>query len=190
MPDNATLDKYYEERFARGDVSSPFYGVYYHETKDSPNRATAGSKYYGPMQLGADAAKDLKVNRYNPYENIEGGLTFLKNMQKKYGDDNKALAAYNWGPAKLDRHLQVHGEDWYGKLPRQVRDYITQVRVKDPVFRRATEAKEDELRVSRPSGAASQPTRKGSLDIYDIQQMYGNVGTFPPGINVLGDPVT
>jgi hypothetical protein len=84
----------------------------------------------------------------------------------------------------------VHGEDWYGKLPRQVRDYITQVRAKDPVFRRATEAKEDELRVSRPSGAASQPTRKGSLDIYDIQQMYGNVGTFPPGINVLGDPVT
>jgi hypothetical protein len=43
---------------------------------------------------------------------------------------------------------------------------------------------------ARPSGAASQPMRKGSLDIYDIQQMYGNVGTFPPGINVLGDPVT
>ena len=36
----------------------------------------------------------------------------------------------------------------------------------------------------RPAGAASQPVRKGSADIYDIQQMFSNVGEYLPGVDM------
>ena len=74
MPDNAALDRYHEELFLKGNYPSPFYGVYHHETKGSKNRATEGSTYYGPMQIGPAAAKEYGIDRYDPYKNIEGGL--------------------------------------------------------------------------------------------------------------------
>lgn len=58
----------------------------------------------GLMQLMPRTAAMLGVtDPYDPVQNIEGGVRYISDLQDKYrGDIEKALAAYNAGPARVD----------------------------------------------------------------------------------------
>ena len=58
----------------------------------------------GPAQLMPDTAKEVGVNPHIPDENLRGGAKYLKQQLDKYGDTEKALAAYNAGPGAVDKH--------------------------------------------------------------------------------------
>lgn len=58
----------------------------------------------GLMQLMPRTAAMLGVNDpFDPVQNIEGGVRYISDLTDKYrGDIEKALAAYNAGPARVD----------------------------------------------------------------------------------------
>lgn len=58
----------------------------------------------GPFQLMPDTAKELGVDIDDPHDNIVGGLTYLKRQIDTFGDERKALAAYNAGPGAVQKY--------------------------------------------------------------------------------------
>lgn len=161
MPTNAELDKYYEALMASGKYPSSLYGLYYRETGNAKNKATAGAgtRYYGPMQLGEDAAKTMGIDRFDPYQNIQGGLGYAQKLQQDFDDPLKGIAAFNWGPTRLRRHIREHGDEWFTKLPTPVRNYVLKTHGWDPQFERTIPPGMLEMETwgSRGSSAAGQP---------------------------------
>jgi soluble lytic murein transglycosylase-like protein len=75
----------------------------------------------GLMQLMPPTARDLGVtNGFDPRQNIEAGVRYLKYLQDLYKDDRLALAAYNAGPAAVQKYK------WIPPYP-ETQDYVNRV---------------------------------------------------------------
>lgn len=95
----------------------------------------------GVMQLMPPTARMLGVsNSFDPQQNIEAGVKYLKYLQDLYKDDRLALAAYNAGPAAVEKYK------WVPPI-RETQNYVNEV------GRRYGDAKKSPAPAAAPASA-------------------------------------
>ena len=107
MPDKASLnfDQLISAASARHGVPEHLVrGVIQQESGGDP-LAVSKKGARGLMQLLPSTAADMGVqDEFDPAQNIDGGTKYLGQLLKRYGgDQNKALAAYNFGMGNVER---------------------------------------------------------------------------------------
>lgn len=80
----------------------------------------------GPMQISQPAALDIGGgDRFDISENRSLGKAYLAHLRDRYGNWSDAIAAYNWGPGRLDTWISDgRPED---RLPISVHHYLSRV---------------------------------------------------------------
>jgi soluble lytic murein transglycosylase-like protein len=91
---------------AQHDIDSDLLASIVHAESNGNVRAVSRAGARGLMQLMPATASILGVeNSFAPDQNISGGTTYLDQLLTRYHDDIKlAVAAYNAGPAAVDRY--------------------------------------------------------------------------------------
>jgi soluble lytic murein transglycosylase-like protein len=81
----------------------------------------------GVMQLMPGTAAALNANPLDPVENVEAGARYLRDLLARYENDphqvSKAIAAYNAGPAAVDK---FHGIPPYAETIQYVNRVLKQ----------------------------------------------------------------
>ena len=99
----------------------------------------------GLMQLMPSTSRMLGVsNSFDPRQNIEAGVKYLKYLQDLYKDDRLALAAYNAGPAAVEKYK------WVPPYP-ETQNYVNQV------GKRYQDARKTAAGKAQPEQAAAPP---------------------------------
>ena len=100
--------------------------------KDDGKTLTTSSKgALGEMQVMPKTIRDpgfgvVPARDKSPDEIARVGVDYLQAMKQKYGDTEKALIAYNWGPGSTDKWLASGADP--KKLPAETRTYVERVK--------------------------------------------------------------
>jgi soluble lytic murein transglycosylase-like protein len=137
-----------EQRIERFTQEDPIVqSIIYQESRGKlGQKSQAGA--VGLMQLKTAAAKDMGVkDRLDPEQNLSGGARYYESLLKQFGDEELALAAYNWGMGNVDKKLKElerkgREQSWsnivkYFGVPSETEKYV------DEVLRRRSEIAQD-----------------------------------------------
>jgi len=124
--------------------------------------ATSHAGAMGLMQVMPGTYRELQArynlgpDPYHPYDSIQAGAAYLREMYELYGNP-AFLAAYNAGPRRTEEYL------WGGRgLPNETRNYVARI---------------------GPRITTAQPNRRAAPEVYAAAEMGFHV---PPGPRPMG----
>ncbi len=122
QPTAAEMRQMLDRAGAQHNIDSDLLASIVYAESDGNPRAVSRAGARGLMQLMPSTATQLGVtNSFAPDQNIGGGTTYLDQLLMRYHDDIRlAVAAYNAGPAAVDRY---HGIPPYA----ETRAYVARV---------------------------------------------------------------
>lgn len=97
------------------------------ESSYQVNAHNSKSDCFGLFQLAAGTAEMLGVNREQWEDNVRGGVQYDRMMLTRFGELDRALAAYNWGPGHMRTCLKQHGDRWREFIPTETQRYIVKI---------------------------------------------------------------
>lgn len=88
-----------------------------HWESDGSVKKSKGAGAIGLFQLMPATAKGLGVDPYDYYDNIRGGVKYIKQLTSRFGNDiDKIVIAYNSGPSNVGKK--------YDKLAKETTNYM------------------------------------------------------------------
>jgi hypothetical protein len=116
---SANVDELIETFSEKYNIDSDFIKAIIKQESGFNAKATSKKGAMGLMQLMPKTAESLGVvDAYNPSQNIEGGVKYLKGLLEKFDNNQElALAAYNAGPNAVKK---------YGGIPpyKETQNYV------------------------------------------------------------------
>jgi hypothetical protein len=99
--------------------------VWQRESGSSFNPPDSKKGATGPFQMLPVTAASFGADPHSFVDSAGAAGYYLKQLTDRYkGDTQKALAAYNWGPANVDWDVKQHGKDWQRYAPAETRGYV------------------------------------------------------------------
>jgi soluble lytic murein transglycosylase-like protein len=124
-------------------------------------RAVSPKGAQGLMQLMPGTARRFGAkNSFDPKENIEAGVRYLKFLQETFKDERLAIAAYNAGEGAVQK---------YGNVPPypETLDYVAKVGKKYGDARRASAAKKKSAANGEPDVTPKEPEHRPLVQYVD-----------------------
>ena len=110
-----------------GLPAGSMFGIWGAESSFSQNTRESSAGALGPFQLMPQIYHAANIDPNDFSEALKRDAKDFNIYMQKYGDEDKALAAVNWGPANLDKEIAKYGNDWEAHLNDETRNYISRV---------------------------------------------------------------
>jgi len=136
------------------------------------NLLTSSKGAQGEMQVMPGTAKSpgygvAPAQDKSPEELARVGRDYLKSMLDKYGELDKALAAYNWGPGNTDKWIAAGADP--KKLPSETRSYIDKIK-STLGGERVADRSSKPAASPAPAPAQRPPTARGGPLAFPVQR--------------------
>lgn len=79
----------------------------------------------GLMQFMPATAVEYGIDPRDPFQSIDAAGKYLSRLYRMFGNWSVAIAAYNWGPGNMRKHLAKHGALNIAAIPDETRKYLS-----------------------------------------------------------------